>query len=216
MKDVESVLGDFKNVLPEAANGEYNSTVAGLLSNVRNEFDKRIESEKTLSTQLTELQRQFSMHELEMSDLEKEQRNKVHETKRGYEKSMKKLRGEIGALDEQRLKLLRKSPTVLEKIFGRSKARIDGSSHALQSKRNDLQGREENLKRRLDGLRSDYEEKRKQLNVRETKLTEKLEKLKIGTLDDALEIRRSVCEQLRQAVAASVNRFTAQSKENPQ
>ena len=215
MKDVESVLADFKNSIPDAADKQYEATVATLMENIRNELTKRIDEEKALSHQITELQQQLSTYELEISDLEKEQRNRTNEAKRGYERSIDKIRGEIEALDAQRLKLLRKKPTVLDRILGRSRVQIEGSSHSLQSKRNDLQGKEEKLKRQLDGLRSNYQEKRTQVSRQGEELKQQLAELKNSTLDDGLEIRRSVCEQIRLAVEASLDRRIEQTQENP-
>jgi len=216
MKDVESVLADFKNSIPDAADKQYEATVATLMENIRNELTKRIDEEKALSHQITELQQQLSTYELEISDLEKEQRNRTNEAKRGYERSIDKIRGEIEALDAQRLKLLRKKPTVLDRILGRSRVQIEGSSHSLQSKRNDLQGKEEKLKRQLDGLRSNYQEKRTQVSRQGEELKQQLAELKNSTLDDGLEIRRSVCEQIRRAIEASQERLRVQqTQENP-
>ena len=216
MKDVESVLADFKNSIPDAADKQYEATVATLMENIRNELTKRIDEEKALSHQITELQQQLSTYELEISDLEKEQRNRTNEAKRGYERSIDKIRGEIEALDAQRLKLLRKKPTVLDRILGRSRVQIEGSSHSLQSKRNDLQGKEERLKRQLDGLRSNYQEKRTQVSRQGEELKQQLAELKNSTLDDGLEIRRSVCEQIRRAIEASQERLRVQqTQENP-
>jgi len=217
MKDVESVLADFKDSIPEAADKQYEDTVAALMSNMRNELTKRSEGEMTLSNQITELQKQMSIYEVEISDLEKEQRNRTHEAKRGYERSIDKIRGEIDALDAQRLKLLRKKPTLLDRILGRTRTNIEGSSQSLQSKRSALQGKEEKLKLQLEGLRSNYQEKRKQVSTREEELRQKLAELKNSTLDDGLEIRKSACEQIRLAVEASLNRLTIQqTQENSQ
>ena len=216
MKDVESVLASFKDSIPEAADKQYEDTVAALMSNIRNELTKRIEGEMALSNQITELQKQLSVHEVEISDLEKEQRNRTHEARRGYEKSIDKIRGEIDALDAERLKLLRKKPTLLDRILGRSKLKIEGSSHSLQSKRSDLHGKEEKLKLQLDGLRSNYQEKRKEVSMREEELRQQLLELKNSTLDDGLEIRKNVCEQIRLAVEASLDRLRIQqTQENP-
>ena len=210
MKDVESVLANFKDSIPKAADKQYEDTVAALMSNIRNELSKRIEGEMALSNQITDLQKQLSIYDVEISDLEKEQRNRTHEARRGYEKSIDKIRGEIDALDAQRLKLLRKKPTLLDRILGRSKLKIEGSSHSLQSKRSDLHGKEEKLKVQLDGLRSNYQEKRKEVSMREEELRQQLLELKNSTLDDGLEIRRNVCEQIRLAVEASLDRLRIQ------
>jgi len=210
MKDVDSVLADFRDSLPEAVDKQYEDTVAALTSNMRNELTKRIEGEMALSNQITELQKQLSTYEVEISDLEKEQRNRTHEAKRGYERSIDKIRGEIDTLDAQRLKLLRKKPTLLDRILGRTRTNIEGSSQSIQSKRSALQGKEEKLKLQLEGLRSNYQEKRKQVSMREEELRQKLAELKTSTLDDGFEIRKSACEQIRLAVEASLNRLTIQ------
>lgn len=217
MKDVESVLADFKDSIPDAADEQYEATVEALIANIRNELTKRIDAEKALSNQIAELQRQLSMHEVEISDLEKEQRNQTHEAKRGYERSIGKIRGEIDALDAQRLKLLREKPSMLDRLLGRSRVKIEGSSHSLQSKKHDLHGKEEKLKRQLDGLRSGYQEKRREVSAREEELRRQLTELKKSTLDDGMEIRKSVCEQIRTAVEVALNRLMAQSpQENPE
>jgi uncharacterized phage infection (PIP) family protein YhgE len=215
IKDVESVLADFKDSIPEAADEQYDTTVSTLVSNIRNELTKRIDGEMTLSNQITELQKQLSKYDIEISDLEKEQRNRTNEAKRGYERSIDKIRGEIDALDAQRLKLLRKKPTVLDRILGRSKVKIEGSSHSLQSKRSAIHGKQEKLKEQLDGLRSNYQEKRRQVSIREEELRQQLTKLKDNRLDDGLEVRKSICEQIRRAVEASLDRLAQQTEEKP-
>ena len=216
MKDVDSVLADFKNSMPNAADEQYEATIGTLMENIRSELTKRIDEEKALSHQVTDLQQQLSTYELEIADLEKEQRNRTNEAKRGYERSIDRIRGEIEALDAQRLKLLRKKPTILDRILGRSRVQIEGSSHSLQSKRSDLQVKEEKLKRQLDGLRSNYQEKRTQVSKQGEELKQQLAELKNSTLDDAMEIRRSACEQIRLAVAASLARLNEQTPQTPQ
>jgi len=216
MKDVDSVLADFKNSIPDAADEQYEATIGTLMENIRSELTKRIDEEKALSHQVTDLQQQLSTYELEIADLEKEQRNRTNEAKRGYERSIDRIRGEIEALDAQRLKLLRKKPTILDRILGRSRVQIEGSSHSLQSKRSDLQVKEEKLKRQLDGLRSNYQEKRTQVSKQGEELKQQLAELRNSTLDDAMEIRKSVCEQIRLAVQTSLARLNEQTPETPQ
>ena len=71
--------------------------------------------------------------------------------------------------------------------------------------------KEEKLKQQLDGLRSDYEEKRRAISIHEVDLRQQLIELKKNTLDDGLEIRRDVCEQIRTAVESAVNRLMIQN-----
>jgi len=215
--DVESVLNDFRTSLPEATSDDFAKSSSQPLSNLRSELDARIAAEKTLSARITESQRQLSANEREIADLEAKQRTKMHEARRASEKSIEKLRDEIGALDDERLKLLRHKPTILERVFGSVKGRIEGNSRTLQSRRTDLEGREEDLTRRLNSLRSSYEEKRKPLALRQEELSGELEKLRATTLDDALEIRMAACEKLRETVAGAVAQLAPkQDQDNPQ
>jgi hypothetical protein len=141
----------------------------------------------------------------------------MHEARRASEKSLEKLRDEIGVLDDERLKLLRHKPTIIERVFGSVKVRIEGNSRTLQSRRADLGGKEQDLTRRLDGLRSSYEEKRKPLGLRQEQLRGELEKLRATTLDDALEVRIAACEKLRETISGVVAQLAPkQDQDNPQ
>jgi phage host-nuclease inhibitor protein Gam len=210
MVDVESVLNDFRSSLPSAANENFNTSIAEVMSNIRNELNERIDAEGSLSAKITELLRQLADIERELSQLESEQRAKVHEAKRATEESMKKLRGEIDALDAERLKLLRQKPKFLERLFGNSKTKVESSSRSLHSKQTDLLSREEKLKQRIGVLRSDYEEKRKPLTTRRAELREKLAELRSTNTDDALEVRKIVCEQIRQTISTAVSQLAPQ------
>ncbi|HXZ90309.1 MAG TPA: hypothetical protein VEG61_04525 [Candidatus Dormibacteraeota bacterium] len=210
MIDIESVLDDFRSSLPDAANEHFDATVARLVSNIRNELNGRINAEEGLSAKITELLRQLADNERELAELESEQRIKVHEAKRTTEKSMKKLRGEIDALDAQRLKLLRQKPKFLERFFGSTKMKVENSSRSLHSKQNDLLSRRESLEQRIEVLRSDYEEKRKPLTARQAELREKLAELRSTTMDDALEVRKVACEQIHQTISIALSQLAQQ------
>jgi hypothetical protein len=215
--DIESVLNDFRNSLPGATNESFDRSVADLISNIRSELNTRIETERTLSTKIAESQRELSANEREMAELEAQQRNTTNEARRKSEKSMKKLRGEIDALDSERLKLLRHKPTILERILRSGRVRLEANSRSIQSRRTDLESKERDLKRRLDILRANYEETRKPLAARQTELREELTKLRTITLDDAVEIRKTTCEKLRQIISNAVAQTASQqSQENPQ
>ena len=216
-KDIDAVLTEFTTNLPEAADEEYKLTVAKLLGEVRGEFDKRIEAETKWASELSELQHQLSTFELELSKVEQEERKRKEDLRRGHEKSKKKILNEIEAIDRRRLRLLRKKPTVLERLFGRSKSELEDSASKLQSRKQSLAGTEKGLQRELDDLKTDYEAKRGKLVERNKSLKDKLTGLKSGSLvDDALEIRKNVCQALRQAVAGSVERLNTPPKENTQ
>jgi hypothetical protein len=211
--DVDEVLTEFTTALPQAVDEEYKLTVAKLLGEVRSEFDKRIQTENKMTSEVSELQQQLSTCELELSKLEQEQRKRREDIKRGHEKSKKKILGEIEALDRQRLRLLRKKPTVFERLLGRSKSGLEDSASKIQSRKNNLAGTEKGMQHQLDDLKSNYEERRRNLVEQEKLLREKLTGLRSSSSDDAVEVRKNVCQALRLAVAGSVERLNAQPKE---
>jgi len=213
--DIESVIGDFKSSLPETVSGNFDKTVAQLMSNIRNELETRIKTEEDQSSNVTETLKKLADNERAIAELDSQQRIKVHEAKRATEKSVKKLRGEIDALDAERLRLLRQKPTFLERLFGSSKTKVESSSQSIHSKRNDLTSKEESLKERIDALRSDYAEKRKPLTVSQAELRQKLAELRSTTMDDALELRKGACEQLHELISTTLANTTAeQTKES--
>ena len=205
MVDIESVLNDFRSSLPNVVDETLDTSIGEFVLNIRNELNSRINSEEDLSAKIGELLKQLTDNERELAELDSEQRSKVHEAKKATEKSMKKIRGEIDALDEQRLKLLRQKPKFLERIFGGTKTKVESSSRSLHSKQNDLVSREKNLKQRLDALRSDYDSKRKPLAAHQTELRDQLAELRSTTIDDALEVRRVACEKIRDAISAALS-----------
>jgi len=203
--DVESVLNEFKSSLPTTPDDAFDASIRQQMDEIRTELQSRISAEENLSSQITELRQQLADNERGLTELDSQHRTKVHEAKRSTEKSVTKLRGEINALDEQRLKLLRQTPGFLERIFGRNKTKVEDSSRSLNSKRSDLLSREEKLKHHIDDLRSDYAEKRKPLTAQQAELKKKLAFLRSTTVDDALEVRKAACEQMRQAISAALN-----------
>lgn len=214
MLDVESLLNDFRSSLPDAANS-FGTSVDQVVSSIRTELDARIKAEENLSNKISELLRQLADNERELTDLESEQRTKVHEAKRTGEKSMEKLRGEIDELDAQRLKLLRQKPKFLERFFGGAKTKVESSSRSLHSKRKDLMTSEASLRKRIAALRSNYEEKRKPLTEHQAELRERLTELRSTTMDDALEVRKLACEQIRRIISTSLTQSaSSQDSEN--
>jgi len=211
--DVDEILAEFTAALPRAVDEGYKAEVTKLLTEVRVEFDKRIDAEKNLDSEVSAVQQQLSMCELELSKVEQEQRKKREDVKRGHEKSKKKILSEIDALDRQRLRLLKQKPTFLQRLLGKSKSGLEESTSRIQSKKSSLEGNEKGLQHQLDNLKSGYEGRRRSLLEQEKLLKEKLAGLRSSNADDALEMRKNACQGLSQAVASSVERMNAQPKE---
>jgi len=203
--DIESVLNDFRASVPYAADENFDTSIKQLEASIRTELQGRISAEEELSAKIASLLGLLADNERELAELEGEQRTKVREAKRATEKSITKLRGEIDELDAQRLKLLRQKPRFLERLLGGNKTKVESSSRSLHSKRKDLLSSEANLKQRMDALRSNYEAKRKPLTVRQRELKERLAELRSTTMDDALEVRKVACEQLRQTISTALS-----------
>ena len=203
--DVESVLNDFRSSVPEATTATFDTSMDQLMANIRHELNGRINAEDELSTEISDLLSRLAENERDLAELEREQRTKVNEARRTTEKSMKRLRGEIDELDAQRLKLLRQKPKFLERIFGGTKTKVEDSSRSLHAKRKDLISSEAGLKQRIDALRSNYEEKRKPLIERQAELRKRLAELRSTTMDDALDVRKAACEQLRQRISNALS-----------
>jgi len=205
--DIESVLNDFRSSVPAVTNENFETSVEQLVANVRNELASRISAEESLSSKITELLRELSDNERQLTELESDQRIKVREVKRTTENSIKKLRGEIDELDAQRLELLRQKPKLLERLFGGMKTKVEDSSRSLHSKRKDLLSNEATLKQRMRQLRTAYEQKRKPLAERQAELRERLAELRSTNMDDALEVRKVACEQIRQKISGALNQL---------
>jgi len=214
--DIESVLNDFRSSVPDAANEAFDASIKQLVANIRNELADRINAEEELSAKIASLLGLLAENERELAELESEQRTKVHEAKRATEKSIKKLRGEIDELDAQRLKLLRQKPRFLERFLGGNKTKVESSSRSLHSKRKDLLSSEASLKQRMGALRSSYEEKRKPLTERQRELRESLAEVRSTTMDDALEVRKIACEQIRQAISSALSQLAPEQNRGDQ
>ena len=211
--DLQSVLDDFNSTMSAVSNEHFNASVEQLVTSVKDELSARIAAEQALSSKITEMLKRQTDNERELAELESEQRTKVHEAKRVTEKSLTKLRGEIDDLDEQRLRLLRQKPKFLERLFGGNKSKVEDSSRSLHSKERDLKSSEANLKKRIDSLRLDYQDRRRPLTELQTELRERLAELRSTTMDDALEIRKAACEQIRQTISAALSQPTPPTDE---
>jgi len=211
--DLDSVLEEFTTTIPQATDEEFKQTTTSLLVDLKSELDKRIDAEKKVASELSDLQHQLSARELEITQLEQEQRKRRESLKRNYEKSKRQLQSEIAVLDRHRNALLKMKPTFLQKLLGKSNTGLEESSNKAQSKRNSLAGKEKGMQHQIEDLKSDYATKRKGLDERANVLREKLVGLKSASIDDALEMRKNVCQGIREAVTRSRERLSAISKE---
>jgi chromosome segregation ATPase len=213
VKDLKALLGEFEIQLPDAVDQQYRENVEKLLINVQEALTRHIEAEKNSSSEISDLHRQLAAMESELSKLDHDYKTLSREIKTRHEKSMGKLRAEIDSLDKQRLKILRKRTSFLQRIFGKSESKLEEKTKELQSKRDALGNSRETLKEELDTRKTDYEIRRKRLAEEHQELRVKLGELKENGQDDALEIRKAACEELHRSVSEAVERLS--QEQNP-
>ncbi len=207
MKDVTTVLSDFESQLPAAVDDKYKQGIEKTMSNLRLALQERTETENTISSKRSDVQRQLAAYESELSKLDHDYKTRTHEIRRRHEQSLEKLRHEIGILDEERLKILHTKPTLLQKLFHRSEANIEETTNALRSKKNALGERKESFEQDMEKQRIQYEKRRGLVDEQLGALRAQLERSKEIRLDDALDIRKAACEELRRAVIDSSQRL---------
>ena len=206
IKDVEAILMEFETKLPEISDEAYRVSVQDHLSSLREVLSKQVEAEKNSSGETSKILQELSACELELSKLEHEYRTVTYEARKRHEKTLGKLRDEIDLLDKRRLKLLRKQPSIVERILHRSSEKLETSTSALQSKRAQFDHEGTLLQHNLDELRANYEVKRRRLRERQELLKAKLDEFNRANSNDALEIRKAACQEFGLAVAQAVDR----------
>ncbi len=216
IKDVEAVLTEFETKLPNMADQPYRVTVQNVLSSLREALQKQIEAEKDSSGEASKLMQELNACELELSKLEHEYGTQTYNARKRNERAVGKLRGEIDVLDKRRLKLLRKRPSIIERILHRPGTKLEESTSVLQSKRTEFDKSGTLLQHELDELRANFEVKSKHLRERQEGLKAKLAEFNRNTSNDALEVRNAACQELRLAVTQALDRSSkAQITANP-
>ncbi len=208
VKDMKALLEEFETQLQNAADQQYRETVDKSLAFVKEEFDRRMAVEAENSVQISSLQKRLDVIGIELSKLEHEYKIGVNEFKKRNEKTAAKLRGEIDTLDKKRLQMIRKKPSLFERLFKKPDLKLESNTSVLRSKKEKLSESREGLKAELTRMRAEYEKKRRQLTVEQEELRTKLARFKEGTSDETLERRRQVCQELRRAIIETVERTT--------
>jgi chromosome segregation ATPase len=214
LNDIKALLADFENRLPEAIDNQYNENVRKLLLGIQEELGKLISIEKASNESLADLQRKLTATESSLSKLEHEHAAQARELRKRYEVSFDKLRKEMDTLDRQRRAVLQQKAGILQRIFKRSDSRLTESANALQVKKNTLGASKDELKKKLGRLGIEYEKEKKQILAEQQTIRDKLAESRGNSLDDAMEFRKAVCQQLRNAVTEAVNRLPKQPDES--
>jgi hypothetical protein len=210
IKDVATLLTDFEAKLPEPIDQQLKGRIEKTLSEIEIALKDQTATEKDISGKLSNAQRQIAEYENRQLKLDSDYKIRAHQARRRYEQSFERLRREIETLGQERLRSLHMKPKLFEKIFHRSEANLEEKANTLRSKKNALAHGREALASELETERIEYETKRRQITEQLKILRAKLEESKQSKLDDALEIRKAACEQLRSEVDEAVDRVLKQ------
>lgn len=210
-KDLQAVLSEMETKLPEVIDQTYREESGRILSSVQLALQARTDAEKESYEERSKLQQEFALCDLELSNLEREHKTRTHEARKGHEHSMEKLKGEIDSLDKHRLRLLRKRPSLVDRILHRPTTGLEESTHALQVRRDAIGSNQATLKEELSNLRVQYEASRKGLVERRELVMAKLAQLNASSPDDALAVRNDTCHELAGMVARAIERLSQQN-----
>jgi uncharacterized phage infection (PIP) family protein YhgE len=213
MNDVKTVLTEFESQLPKALNQQYRENTQKTLANLQETLTQRINTERKISSELTDLNKKQEHVDFELSKIEHAYKSQVREIRRRHEMATGKLQQEIDSLDKQRLKMLREKSNVFQRFFRRSGSKLEEKTGAIESRRAALGGRQEAFKHELEKYRTEFEAKRKQLIVEQSSLRMQLESAKANNSDDALEVRKLACEELHRTIAEAVEAVIEQPAE---
>ncbi len=200
LKDVKALLSDLEGKLPQPIDQQLQKSTEITLADLERALQDRATAENDFSTRQSDLQRQLTVYEAKRSRLDSEYKTETHETRRKYEQTLEKLRHEIGTLDAERLTILHKKPSLFQRLFRKPETDLEKKASSLRSKKSTLARRRDELTKDLEAQRTEYESKRKQISEQISLLRAKLETSKESNVDDALDIRKTACEELRREV----------------
>jgi chromosome segregation ATPase len=210
LKDVKGILAEFEAELAKAVDQQYRDSTQRALTEIQQGLNKRIEEEKSSVQSALNVQQQLTGSEIELSRLENEYNRQSREIRRRHERASRELQQEINELGKQRLGLIRRKTSLLDRIFKRSESRLEEKTSSLRSRKNALGETKVLLEKELKKSRADHETKRKHLLEVQNALRARLAEQRENTHDDALLIRRQTCEELQRAISEAVNRFLNQ------
>jgi len=206
LKDITNLLSDFETQLPEDIDQQYKESVEKTMFTLQTALKQRAETENDASDKQGEAQRRLAAYESELLKLDHDYRARINELRKSYEQSFTTIKHDIDTIDRERLRILHAKPNLLQKLFRRSNGNLEEKTNTLRSRKETLDHRKEALKQDLEKNRLDFEDRRKRLAERLDSARAELDESKDVTLDDALDIRKTACEEFRRAVTEVVDR----------
>ncbi len=205
-KDVNGLITEFQTQFPTATDQQVRTAIDDTLTLLDQAFAQRENLESSETNELTALQQQLAKCELRISKLEHEHNKQTSDLRKKFEQKSGQLQNEINSLDRQRLGIIQKRVSFLQRILRRPEAQLEESNNLIQSKREKLREIETTLEQNLTKQREHDLANQKELLEEREILRNKIATFKENRIDDALEIRTNACKQLHQAIADAVER----------
>jgi vacuolar-type H+-ATPase subunit I/STV1 len=214
LTDLQTLLDEFRIRIPEAADTQFQERAGEILRNLQDDLAKRSQTERSTSGERNKLHQELSQLELDLSKLERAYRSKLNELRFKHDRSNRKLHEEIDTLDKTRLQIIRKKPTILQRITRRPKRRLERTSAELETKKTKLRDDHQTFERTLQNSRNEYEKDREKLLGEIDLLKQKIEARR-ETEDDALEIRKQACQQIHATIDHAMTKITSTQHTEP-
>jgi chromosome segregation ATPase len=214
LTDLQSLLDEFRMRIPEAADTQFQERVRETLKNLQDNLSKRSQTERLTSDERNKLHQELSQLELDLSKLERTYRSKLNELRFNHDRSNRKLHEEIDTLDKKRLQIIRKKPTIFQRITRRPKSGLESTSAELETKKTRLRDDHQTFERLLQNSRDEYTKKRQKLVGEIDLLKQKIEACR-ETEDDALETRKQACQQIHAIIDRAMTKITSTQHTEP-
>ncbi len=205
-KDVNRLITEFQTQFSTASDQQFRTAIDDTFTILNQAFTQRENLESAETNELTTLQQQLAKCELHISKLEHEHNKQTSDLRKKFEQKSGQLQNEINSLDRQRLGIIQKRVSFLQRILRRPEAQLEQSNNLIQSKKEKLREIETTLEQNLTKQREHDLANQKELLEEREILRNKIATFKENRIDDALEIRTNACKQLHQAIADAVER----------
>jgi len=209
-KDVNRLITEFQTQFPTATDQQFRTAIDDTFTILNQAFTQRENLESAETNELTALQQQLAKCELHISKLEHEHNKQTSDLRKKFEQKSGQLQNEINSLDRQRLDIIQKRVSFLQRILRRPEAQLEESNNLIQLKKEKLREIETTLEQNLTKQREHDLANQKDLLEEREVLRNKIATFKENRTNDALEIRTNVCKQLHQAIADAVERSEKQ------
>jgi len=207
LKDLHSLLEEFETQVPQTVDANLRKEITESMNEVQSILSERVKMENSQSNESTKLQQQLARCDAELSQLEHAYRLQTQELRKKHGKISQKIRDEIDQLDRRRIQILRKNANIFRRFLRKSDNSIAETGIALDSRRAKLRDDEQNLQDDLQKLQEDYATRRQKLITEIDSLRLKMRSTaETAGADDALEVRRKVCQRIHAAITGATQR----------